>query len=68
MTSEQICEWFTPERLKKLDLQKIEDLAGIDRGVIINLLESGCILAEERHAIKPVINILEVGGFNDCNK
>ena len=70
MTSEQIRQWFTPERLEKLDFQKIEDLAGIHRGTIqfrlFDPFPNG-LFKDESDSLTPLLKMIE-NGFNDCNK
>ena len=67
MTSNEIREWFTPARLAKLDLQKMEDLAGINRNEINSLIGWYVMSIEDCKAITPLLKMIE-NGFNDCNK
>jgi len=67
MTSNEIREWFTTERIEQLDLQKMEDLAGIERGTISILLSSKCSFPDTLDELAPLFKMIEKG-FKRCNK
>jgi len=67
MNTTQIRQWFTTERIEKLDLQKVEDLAGIERGTISILLSSKCSFPDTLDELAPLLKMIEKG-FKRCNK
>ena len=67
MNTTQIRQWFTPKRLEQLDLQKMEDLAGIERGTISILLSSKCSFPDTLDELVPLLKMIE-SGFKRCNK
>ena len=67
MNTTQIRQWFTTERIEKLDLQKMEDLAGIERGTISILLSSKCSFPDTLDELAPLLKMIEKG-FKRCNK
>jgi len=67
MNTTQIRQWFTTERIEKLDLQKMEDLAGIERGTISILLSSKCSFPDTLDELAPLLKMIE-SGFKRCNK
>jgi hypothetical protein len=67
MTSSAIRAWFTTHRLNRLNLVKMEDLAGIDNFRLHNFIHSGADLTEEEcRALTPLLKMIK-NGFEDCN-
>ena len=67
MTSNAIRAWFTTYRLNRLNLTKMEDLAGIDNFRLHNFIRTGNDLTEEEcRALTPLLKLIK-NGFEDCN-
>jgi len=66
----ELRNWFTIERLNQLDLQKIEDLAGVERQSINYICGAFGLSKNHIEDIESIFIVLKMieNGFTDCNK